>query len=300
MKFYLACAAISALLLIAACASKPPFNPSSDHSVMYSEAMGKDMSYSVYTPPGWQVEERLPLLVLLHGARDDESTFDRYQVGDFLDQQIKQGSLPRVIVLNPNGDLGFWENWHDGSRLYRDWVIKDLMPEVQARYNTRTCPQYCFVTGMSMGGHGAIRFAYHEPGLFSSVAAISAPIISEQDAKGQGSFKNSIMRLFIPVKKIWGDLDGDHIPKDLDPYVSWVEKKELKPVQLMLAWGNDESDRIIQSNMRFSAHLTQHGREHKAVQYAGGHKWIYWRPIIAESIRFHLSGKQHYDFLTRF
>ncbi|MBX2857416.1 MAG: carbohydrate esterase [Cellvibrionaceae bacterium] len=253
--------------------------------------MGKKMAYSVYTPPNWQPEERLPLLLLLHGARDDETTFDRYQVGEFLDSQINGALLPRVIVLSPDGGLGFWENWHDGSRLYRDWVIKDLLPNVQARYNTLGCPQHCFATGMSMGGHGAIRFAYYQPGVFSSVAAISAPIISKQEAQAAPSLRTFFIRLIVPVKKIWGDLDGDHLPEDLDPYISWVEKKALKNVRLMLAWGDKESDRIIESNKRFSAHLGQHGRAHQALQFSGGHAWSFWKPVIAESIKFHLTQK---------
>jgi len=267
---------------------------------MYSPAMSKEMAYSVYTPPNWTKQENLPLLVLLHGARDDQSTFDRYRVGEVLDKQIAEGLLPRLVIVNPDGGMGFWENWYDGSRSYRDWVVKDLMPVVQSDYNTKACPDHCYVSGLSMGGHGAIRFAYYEPEMFSSVASISAPILNREEAKKKGSLKLAFMKLFIPFKKIWGSFDGGHQPKDLNPYISWVEKEDMQHIKLMLAWGDQESDDIIGTNTRFSTHLKNNNRDHETLVYPGGHKWVYWKDIIAESIRFHTQSSPKTDVAASF
>ena len=106
---------------------------------LYSPAMDKDMGYSVYTPPGWGPDEQLPLVVLLHGGGSDHESFNQYDVGAYLDAEHAAGRLPRVIIVNPEGEFGFWENWYDGSRRYRDWVMQDLLPTVQADYNTAPC-----------------------------------------------------------------------------------------------------------------------------------------------------------------
>lgn len=269
------------------CASQN-YTMRSDHSTLFSLAMNRTMAYSVYTPPGWTPDEHLPVMVLLHGARDDHRTFDRYDVGLYLDEQIVSGDLPRIIIVSPDGELGFWENWHDGSRHYRDWVVDDLMPYITERYNTLPCPQGCYLSGISMGAHGAMRFAYYEKGQFNSVAALSGPIISKQ-YQSEPSLGMMIMRWFLPIERIWGDIDGDNsdMPKDIDPYKSWVKREDLLQLPLLLAWGTEEGDAIREGNEHFHQHLSRHNKPHEHLVFDGGHKWVHWRGIMDEVIMFH-------------
>ena len=260
----------------------------SDHSEIYSPAMGRHMAYSVYTPPNWTPDERLPLMVLLHGGGDDHESFDRYAVGLKLDEEISAGRAPRVVIVSPDGELGFWENWHDGSKLYRDWVVQDLMPYVAKRYATKPCPEHCYLSGISMGGHGAMRFAYYEQNKFNSVAVLSAPIISKLHP-GEPSIGRTLMKWLLPTERIWGDIDDEssHVPKDLDPYISWVNRKDLIKLPLLLAWGTEDSQSILSANQHFHQHLVTHGKPHQSLVYEGGHKWIYWRSIMADVLQFH-------------
>lgn len=275
------------MLLVVGCASSNYPQRSEQHTV-FSDAMGKDMSYSVYTPPGWSPEESLPLMVLLHGAMDNHKSFDKFEVGLFLDEEIAKRTIPRIVILFPDGELGFWENWQDGTKRYRDWVIRDLMPQVQQNYNTGTCPESCFISGVSMGAHGAMRFAYYEPDTFHSVSALSALIISKR-FPGKQTIGRKIMKWLIPVNRIWGDIKANNpnIPKDLDPYTSWVDRDDLIEMPLLLAWGNDDSHSIEQGNQHFHQYLEDHGKAHEILIYEGGHKWKDWRLIIDDAIRFH-------------
>jgi enterochelin esterase-like enzyme len=293
---------IAALLLVIfliGCAS-PKLVKHSDHDEMYSASMGKNMAFSVYTPPNWSAQENLPLMVLLHGAKDSEKSFDRFEVGKYLDQKINAGELPRVIVVNPDGGLGFWENWYDGSRLYRDWVVKDLIPLVQERYNTRKCPEACYLTGVSMGAHGVLRFAEFEHELFSSYALISGRIISPARTNEKEAFPSALVRLIIPFKKIWGERDGinSNFTNERDPYTRWLEPPLIsKP--LFITWGSEDHDAIIKSSQEFHRHLTEQGREHEMEVYDGQHLWVDWRYAIARSIEFHQDASQNFRLSTR-
>lgn len=280
-------ALLLAFVSVAACTNSELVKRS-DHSQIYSLAMQRQMAYSVYTPPNWSAEESLPLMVLLHGARDDHETFDKYFVGKYLDSEINAGRLPRLIIVNPEGNLGFWENWHDGSRNYRDWVVNDLMPHIAHRYGTLPCPDHCYVSGISMGAHGAMRFAYFEPDTFNSVAAISTPIISKLHPS-KPSIRNSIMKRLIPIKRIWGDIENEtsHRPSDLDPYISWVKRERLFNKPLYLVWGSDDYDSIIKSNQHFQKFLSNNNKAHQWSIYQGGHNWAYWREVIGDAILFH-------------
>lgn len=275
------------------CASLPEVDNRSSYFSMYSEAMKKDMGYSVYTPPNWTSAERLPLVVLLHGRKDDELTFDRYRVGQYLDKRYEQGKLPRAVILSPDGENGFWENWRDGSKLYRDWVVKDLMPVIQKEYATLPCPDYCHVSGLSMGAHGAMKFGINEPELFSSVAAISGVMVSRTDPPN--FFQKILIKLFIPTNRIWGDIDAE-IERErlinLDPYLTWTENPKLENTRLFLSWGNKERASIRKSNERFHQYLLDKNRTHDVFVYDGRHLWVDWKEPIAKSIQFHISEKK--------
>lgn len=278
-----------------ACSHAPPMN-FSQQKLLFSPAMGKEMAYAVYTPPGWSQRESLPLVVLLHGRSDNHQTFRQYRINEYLDELINSGKLPRVIIVKPDGEQGFWENWADGSKYYRDWVMKDLLPVVTSEYSTLACPEHCHVSGISMGAHGALRFAYYENETFSSVASISGLILNKEDAR-KNTFMAFIQRLFIPVERIWGSVD-DEKPSALDPYVGWINNQDMANLRLYLTWGKDDYGFIQSSNQRFQQHLEEHNRAHRWHIFDGKHRWTDWREPIVESIRFHLQGEARYSLVS--
>ena len=257
-------------------------------AALTSSAMGKLMNYSVYTPPDWHSDEKLPLVVLLHGGGGDHLDFDRYEVDLYLDAFYRAGVLPRVVIANPDGELGFWENWADGSRRYRDWVMDEMVPAVQTQFNTARCPDHCHIMGVSMGGHGALRFAYYESDSFASVSAISALVLSREAAVEQFS---GLLGWFIPHERIWGDLsDPSALPRDVDPFVGWTENRSLRRKSLYLAWGSGDRQGIRLSNKRFAASLDESGLEYTKVIFDGDHKWVDWRVVIADAIQIQLAN----------
>lgn len=282
---------VAIVLLLTGCASSVNKQEArSSYGAIFSPAMNKEMQYGVYTPPGWTRDEQLPLVVLLHGARDDETTFDRYGISEYLDEQYANSLIPRAIILNPNGNLGFWENWKDGSYKYRDWVMDDLLPVVQQRYNTLACPEHCHVSGISMGAHGALRFAYYEPYAFDSVGAISGLIITKQREFKPNLFQR-VMLWFIPTKRIWGDINASgNEPEDLDPYIGWTQKPSLLDTRLRLSWNRDEGEGIKDSNSDFHSFLAKNNRAHEVAVMEGEHLWVHWKSHIAANLRFHIWG----------
>jgi enterochelin esterase-like enzyme len=277
-------------LLLALLLAQPALAARSDVGEMFSPAMDKTMGYSVYTPPGWGPDEQLPLVVLLHGGGSDHLSFDQYGVGGYLDSEHAAGRLPRAIILNPDGEFGFWENWYDGSRMYRDWVMRDLLPVVQERYNTASCPDQCHVMGMSMGAHGALRFIYYEADSFSTVTVISGMILSRDEVKS--TLRRSIFGLIIPFKKIWGDIDDPNTaPRDLDPFVGWVENEQLRSKSLFLTWGTQDKSRMESTGTRFRETLEQSGLDFHFMRYEGKHLWRDWKGVIAEALRVQVAGR---------
>ena len=280
-----AAVATTALLAAAACSS---FERRLEYASVESAAMGREMRYAAYTPPDFSADERLPLVVFLHGGGDDETCFDRAGVGQTIDLALARDHAPRCVVVVPDGELGFWENWQDGSHRYRDWVMQDLLPHVRERYHTRADRDGTHVMGISMGGHGTLRFARYEHETFSSAAAISAPIM---DAQHLIEFTSSFfVRLFVPVERIWGATDDlDKVRQD-DLFELWQQQQDLRDVRVLFTPGSQDRLGIQLGNRQFHEHLERRGIAHEYFVYYGRHKWVDWRPLFPELLRWLVDG----------
>jgi enterochelin esterase-like enzyme len=267
--------------LLAGCQSFKPVDM--DYGVAPGIGPEKSMDYGVYTPPGWQRGERLPLILFLHGGGDNHTTFERYGGHRYFDEQINAGNMPRVILVTPDGRRSFWEDWADGSRLVRTTVVDSVIPAIQAEYDTLPCPEHCHLMGISMGGQGVLRLAHLHSDRFTSVSAISAPLIAWED-DGKPALPWYI-QLLIPFDRIFGDAFRDSFSEQ-DPFNAWVNDPATQRVRLQLLWGSDEDDRILLPNRKLHRHLTDNGVGHDAFEYEGGHKWVYWIPNFGRVVNF--------------
>ena len=274
-------APLAVLTLLAGCASRAERLDYYGHA---SGAMnGAWMSYAVWAPRDLHPDERLPLVVFLHGAGGSEGTFDQRGMSARLDRALAEGRVPRAIVLLPDGGFGMWANWHDRTRRYEDWVVDELVPIVRERYHTAACPEHCHVVGVSMGGSGALRFALHRPDRFSTVAAISAPIF---DAEAYQDFATDrLYAIFIPSHRIFGPITRAKLQRE-DPYLRWTEPADTGMRHVFLAWAEGDRPFITDTMRQFHQHLDAHGIEHTVVAgYPGDHNWQSWSPIVEQAIR---------------
>ncbi len=247
---------------------------------------GVRMNYAVYAPPRFSQREELPLVVFLHGGGDSHDAFDRHGVSARLDEAITAGDVPRAIIVLPNGELGFWINWYDQTRRYEDWVVEELMPQVALSHNTADCPAHCHVMGVSMGGNGALRFAHHRPDTFSTVAALSGPVMSTEQMV---SFTNDrLLSIIIPMHRIFGPAAPRSRIEADDLFLRWTSPEETHMRSIVLAWGRQDRAAIIQGSRAFHRHLESHHIPHEAWEYDGGHNWRSWTPVILRALRVQL------------
>jgi putative tributyrin esterase len=252
------------------------------HQVRSDRMGGARLSYSVWVPPDFRADERLPLITFLHGGGDDPATFDDQGLPAEFSAASERGELPRAVIFFPQGDNGFWANWYDGTRLYQDWILEELIPEVARRYHTLPCPEDCHVMGVSMGGYGSLRLVMDRPGRFASLTAISAPIF---DTEQMMTFATDRMTsLFIPVHRVWGPANETEI-RGRDPFLVWRSQADLHGTRLAMHWGSDDREGIKDTNERLHAHLEQRGIAHTAAEYTGNHSWRSWSAVIQGAMR---------------
>src|SRR5690606_7800107 len=210
-----------------------------------------------------------------------DDAFDRHGISARLDRAMRDGSIPRAVIVLPDGDFGFWANWADGTRRYEDWIADELVPAMRERYHTRACPDDCHVMGVSMGGSGALSIAHHRPDRFSTVTAISAPVMNTE--RMIDFVQNRFFAIFIPTHRIWGPPERPRIERD-DLFLQWTSPESTRLRSIILAWGDREQGGILDANRAFSRHLREHDIPHRAWEYEGGHAWTAWAPIIERAL----------------
>jgi len=161
----------------------PPTNPQPGvvHRTYYSDAMQCDVGYNIYLPPGYaEGDARYPMIYWLHGLNNCEST--DYFPAKYLEQGIRSGALPPTILVYPNGWwCGFYSDSADGRILSETTIIKELIPHVDRTYRTIPKREGRAIQGMSMGGFGALKFAFKYVDLFSSVVAFAPALVDAQE-----------------------------------------------------------------------------------------------------------------------
>src|SRR3954471_24727289 len=96
-------------------------------------------------------------------------------------------SFPSIVV-SPNGDSGYWSDWFNnglfGPPKYETYVIRQLIPIIDARFRTLPRRSARAVMGISMGGSGSMMFAARHPDLFAAAASLSGAVDSNLPANG--------------------------------------------------------------------------------------------------------------------
>src|SRR5204863_1086178 len=108
-----------------------------------------------------------------------QDLWERNQIGEFL-------------IVTPNAGSTFYINSRDGQVHYEDFLVREFLPGIESRYRVAPGRANRAVSGVSMGGYGALHLAFRHPELFSSASAHSAALIDKLPSfLGGGVAQNS-------------------------------------------------------------------------------------------------------------
>jgi len=141
-----------------------------------------DRQVSVYLPPGYEKSrQRYPVLYLLHGFTDSDAKWFGLAGAHFVnvpkavDAAVSRGAKPMIVVM-PNAFTRFQGSMYSNSVVTGDWerfVTHELVAQIDAHYRTLARTESRGLAGHSMGGYGTLRLALKNPGIFSSLYAMS-------------------------------------------------------------------------------------------------------------------------------
>lgn len=137
----------------------------------------------VYLPPSYQREtgRRYPAIYLLHGYAGGPQAWTNgsYQGMKFpgeIDSLISKGAAAEMIIVVPNGRNAYLGSFYTNSSVtgnWEDYIFRDVVNYIDARYRTINSPSSRGVAGHSMGGYGAFTLAMKHPDVFGATYALS-------------------------------------------------------------------------------------------------------------------------------
>jgi S-formylglutathione hydrolase len=159
--------------------------------------------YSVLLPAGYDpAKGPYPVVLMLHGGDGDNGFLARMR--PIVEQAWAAGELPPAVIVTPDAHRSLYMDYRDGSQKWETWIVSEMMPDLRRRYAVSSDPRRTVVTGISMGGLGALRLGLDHPEVFGGLAALEPgiePALSFDDVK----MRNRFQRDDAFFKSIFGD-----------------------------------------------------------------------------------------------
>src|SRR6266851_5785516 len=138
-----------------------------DCNVINSRILKQSIHYCVQLPPDYDTndaKQRLyPVLYFLHGLGQNEQMLFSTGGWSLIEDLRRQHKISDFLIVAPEGGRSFYINSADNSLRYGDFFLQEFIPHIESRYRVRPGRQGRAITGVSMGGYGALRFAFAQP-----------------------------------------------------------------------------------------------------------------------------------------
>jgi S-formylglutathione hydrolase FrmB len=233
-----------------------------DTALTYSTAMHKNIKAVVVKPNDYSPNKKFPVIYLLHGAGGKYS--------DWVTNPPDKQTVPRladeydVIIVCPDGNVTSWyfDSPVDSTYRYETYISSELVNYIDSHYSTIKDRAGRAITGLSMGGHGALYLAFRHQDVYGACGSMSGGV----DLR--------------PFPENWD------IAKRLGKYSEYPERWEansvinltylLTPGRLAITFDCGSSDFFYQVNKNLHEKLLERNIPHDFTVRPGGHTWEYW------------------------
>ncbi len=207
------------------------------------------------------------VMFLLHGLSDDQTiwmrrtSIERYVV-----------DLPLIVVM-PDGGRGWYADSEEGYR-YETALAVELPTIIEATFHT---VRPWAISGLSMGGYGALKFSIKHTDLFASAVSHSGALTMAHDLPNRDEeFNREVARAL-----------GENPVGGKDDLLSLIgTQRPSRTPHLRFDCGTD--DFLLEANRAFHRHLETLQVPHEYTEHPGGHTWDYWDLHVQDGIQFHL------------
>jgi S-formylglutathione hydrolase FrmB len=256
-----------------------------------SAILHSPVRYCVFLPASYSSPDakarQYPVLYLLHGLGGNEQEAALSGEWTLLQDMRRDKKAGDFLVVAPDGWDTFYVNSQDGKTLYSDFFLREFIPFVERTYRIRPVRAARGITGFSMGGYGALHFAFAHPELFGSVSAHSAALMRDppQGVDAGASSGNLAAKMLTNVfgspidRKMW----------DFNSPFQLARKNAaaLKGTKIYFDCGTEDSFGFNRGASDLDQLLKSNAIPHEFHLYPGGHSVSYLVAHREASFEFH-------------
>jgi S-formylglutathione hydrolase FrmB len=240
-----------------------------DTVLVYSSVMKKDLKTVIIRPNDYDAGKVFPVVYLLHGYSGNHADWISKAPGF-----QKAADEQHIIIVCPDGGYGswYWDSPVDPQSQFETFVSKELVAFVDSKYKTIKDRNGRGITGLSMGGHGALYLAFRHQDVFGAAGSMSGGV----DIR--------------PFPNNWD------MAKKLGKYADQPERWEkntvinmlhlLTPNSLSIMIDCGTEDFFFQVNENLHDQLRYRNIPHDYVVRPGAHNWPYWNNAVQYQLLF--------------
>ncbi len=233
--------------------------------------MNREVKVIYIVPDNKPAGTDYPVLYLLHGASGNET--------DWITQKPELASLANekgLIIVCPDGNNSwYWDSPVQSDFQYETFIYKDLVEFTDLNFPTVADRKSRAITGLSMGGQGALWNAIRHKDVFGAVGSMSGGVdVSYDDAWATRWSLADRLGSKAANLEVW----------KAHSIVSQLDKLSDGDLAMYIDCGTE--DTFIVVNNILHDELTQRGITHEYSTRPGAHNWNFWKVSIENHLDF--------------
>src|SRR5262249_30106442 len=189
------------------------------------------------------------------------------------------------VIITPQAGNSFYINSKNGVTRYEDFFIRDFVPQMEKTFRLVGNRTGRAIGGVSMGGYGALRFAFKYPKMFVSVGA-EMPALMEQLPRGSN---NAWFTAFFGTA--FGSPMDEAFWKANTPFV-YARTANLRGLKIYVDCGDRDNYGFDAGSRDLEKLLSQRGVPHVVRIYPGQHDWQFVAQHLLETLEFNAQTLQ--------
>ena len=249
-----------------------------------SAAMQRTYKAAVAVPASYAKNKkaRYPVLYLLHGAYGHFADWSRNTPDKTLLHRL--ADQYNLIIVMPEGEtFSFYLDSpvSKGSQ-FETYITKEVIEKIDQTYRTVARKEGRVISGLSMGGHGALYLSGRHPELFAAAGSMSGALdlsitnrrLNPQEAQQRQALFNPILVPETPAPSVYST----------NSVVNMADKLHANGLSLIIDCGVD--DFLIEINREVHRRLVYNHTPHDYTERPGAHTWEYWQNALPYHVLF--------------
>ncbi|MEZ0483297.1 alpha/beta hydrolase [Fibrella aquatica] len=266
--------------------SSPLYAASVDTLAIPSAVMKKNLRAVVVLPASYsstgKAKTTYPVLYLLHGGYghfDDwiTKTPDKTLIQRLADQY-------NLIIAMPEGEVFSYyiDSPIIGDSQFDTYLTKEVIDKIDKTYRTKPTRAGRAITGLSMGGYGALYLATRHPDLYCAAGSMSGAL--NPDMNSWKLPPDATQNIKAEFEKILGSFSQSPDGWAAYSVVGMADRMKTNGLKLVIDCGVD--DFLIEPNRELHRRLVFNQTPHDYSERPGGHSWEYWQNSLPYQVLF--------------